>query len=705
MNGNIIRQNWIWLDPERYPDSQTTVYYGWCDKKPEDYAVAEFKKRYVFPEDIVCAHLVFSGDTEFRLYANGDFVASGPPCAGGDFQIDETKPWPEHYAFETEIRPDGNELEFFALVKLMPVRINEFSKGRGGFMLYGSVELADGSVENIGTDATWLCRRNRAFTAPDCYDGSQPKDKYAPAVEVENIWRSEIAPIPPRTERETERRTFTVDAGASRELDFEFPLIYSGFIRLSVKTEGTLKLCVQCRETDEIQACEYFTFAGDDEYTGLQIRSIGGYRVTAENRGDSKAEIALSIIETHFPVEYCAHTTTSDEELNLVLRVCEHSLKSCMQTAESESVLHCEPMACTGDYYVEMLMTAMSYGDLRLAEFDVLRTARILRAKNGEMFHVTYSMIWILMLRDAYLFTGRKELLRSCRKSLLLLLEAFDTYTDETGLVDDPPSYMFVDWVIVDGISLHHPPKALGQTFLNMFYYGGLTAAVEIFGALGDAGNAEKYRTRAEKVREAINGRLFDRKRGLYFEGLNTPTRAERLYHYMPQNVDKRYFRKHSNVLAALFGVYEGDRADLLRRTLNDDSLGYFQPYFGHFVLEAVRVTGLTRDFTLRLLDDWKAPIRECPKGLPEGFYIQEDYPFDHSHGWGGAPLYALPTALSGLEILEPGMKRIKLHPDLLSLRSATVEIPTPYGTVRIAMEEGKVPDITLPDGIVREDF
>ena len=140
-----------------------------------------------------------------------------------------------------------------------------------------------------------------------------------------------------------------------------------------------------------------------------------------------------------------------------------------------------------------------------------------------------------------------------------------------------------------------------------------------------------------------------------------------------------------------------------MTRTLEDDSLGYFQPYFGHFVLEAVRVNGLCDRFTRKLLEDWKEPIRSCPKGLPEGFYAQSDYPFDHSHGWGGTPLYALPMALSGLEILEAGMSRVRLRPDLLGFADATVEIPTPHGTIRIEMQEGKTPVITAPEGIIIE--
>ena len=699
-----MKQNWIWLDPNRYPHTQETVINGWCDKQPQHYAVAEFKRVYTFPTPIREAVLTYSGDTEFRLYCNGAFVATGPACPGGDFYISNEVPWPTHYAFQSTIHPAGDTLDFFAYVKMMPVRINEFSMGHGGFMLHARVELTDGTVEEITTDPTWLCRQNRAFTAPDYYDGTQPVDDFAPAVAVDNRWHSAIAPTPPRIEQERHPNTFTVPPHEKIEVDYEYPLVYSGFIHLQVQTDGPLTVQVDCREVEVVDAREYYTFVRDTDYISPGIRSIGGYHVYAENQGDTPAICTLSVIETHFPLTRCAHTVTSDEDLNLVLRVCEHSLKSCMQTFEVESVLHCEPMACTGDYYVEMMMTSMSYGDLRLAEFDIRRTADILRVKGGEMFHATYSMIWILMLYDAYLFTGHRDLLADCEDALQLLLDAFASYVNEDGIIDDPPSYMFVDWVTVDGISLHHPPKALGQTFLNLFYYGGLITAEKVYDALNKPTAAAECRRRAAALKAAINTHLYDAERGLYFEGLNTPTRDKRTeWWYMPQNIEKRYFRRHSNVLAALFGVHENP-ADLLRRTLDDDSLGYYQPYFAHFVLEAVRRCGLCETYTRRILEDWKEPIRSCPKGLPEGFYPQSDYPFDHSHGWGGTPLYTLPMALSGLEILEPGMGRIRLSPTLLGLDSATVEIPFPNGILRIEMAQGKEPHITLPDGVVLED-
>ena len=66
-----------------------------------------------------------------------------------------------------------------------------------------------------------------------------------------------------------------------------------------------------------------------------------------------------------------------------------------------------------------------------------------------------------------------------------------------------------------------------------------------------------------------------------------------------------------------------------------------------------------------------------------EGFVAPEPtYGFDHSHAWGGTPLYSLPKALAGFEILEPGMKKVKISPCSLGFENARVEIPTTYGNI-----------------------
>ena len=173
----------------------------------------------------------------------------------------------------------------------------------------------------------------------------------------------------------------------------------------------------------------------------------------------------------------------------------------------------------------------------------------------------------------------------------------------------------------------------------------------------------------------------------------------------MPQNVEKRYYRKHANILAAYFGIFDRETCqEILHKVMNDPELGLVQPYFTHFLLEAVYRNGLRDTYTRTILEEWKAPVRDCPYGLAEGFHKPEPtYSFDHSHAWGGTPSYALPLALTGLELLEPGFRKIRLNPSLLGLEQAHVQIPTPYGMIELHMENGKEPVISVPNEITVE--
>jgi hypothetical protein len=235
-----------------------------------------------------------------------------------------------------------------------------------------------------------------------------------------------------------------------------------------------------------------------------------------------------------------------------------------------------------------------------------------------------------------------------------------------------------------------------------MFYFGALWNAASIFAELNLPGEAEACLTRREALREAVNRELFDPERGIYFEGLNTPTEEYLICGWMPQNVEKRYYRKHTNILAACYGICDDDTArELIHRIMADEIEGDCQPYFTHYLLEAVYRLGLREEYTRTIVERWIQPTRECPKGLVEGFVTPEPgYGFDHSHAWGGTPLYSLPKALMGLEILSPGMTELSLDPSLLGLGYAMAELMTPYGPVTVEMKEGTDPVIRHPDQV-----
>ena len=702
-----MKETWIWLPKSFYPNHQTTKFDALSDKSNETYVVAEFEKEYSFDKHIKRASIRFSADTEVQLFCNGEIFATGPCAVGGDFLGNgKAREW--YYMSEVDLFPKDDRIKFFARVKMCPSRIYEYSKGRGGFMLKATVYFADGSTQLISTDDTWQVRKNGAYVDSCVYDGRIMPDAYVSAEIVPDVWRAGIAPIPVREEKEIAVGTVLLKPHEQITKRFDLDMIYAGYVHLSSKGGGTAKVALTLRETDEKrEESERAILSGDmDEYRSFCLQSAGNITATLINDSDIDAEISIGLITTCYPVTIDASTVTDDESINEILRVCKHTLKYCRQTHHLDSPRHCEPLACTGDYYIESLMTAFSFGDMRLAEFDVERTAELLRRNDGRMFHTTYSLIWVRMLYDVYIIGGNFDLLKKCRDALDLLLARFDRYIGDNGLIENPPDYMFVDWIYIDGLSMHHPPKALGQTVLNMFYFMALEYSELIYRLIGDTDASLCCKEKKKELSTAVNTLLYDKERGMYFEGLNTPIPSAEINQWQPQNVEKRYYLKHSNIMAAYTSICDPSTARaLIEKVMNDEIDGNVQPYFQHYLLEAIEKHGLKDKYTLQVVGRWKQAVKDCGKGLVEGFFAPEPtYHFDHSHAWGGSPLCSLPKALTGISIVEAGYKKIKMKPSLLGLKRARVEIPTPYGMILCEMEQGCKPKITLPEGIVLEE-
>ena len=121
------------------------------------------------------------------------------------------------------------------------------------------------------------------------------------------------------------------------------------------------------------------------------------------------------------------------------------------------------------------------------------------------------------------------------------------------------------------------------------------------------------------------------------------------------------------------------------------------QPYFYHFLLNALYNEGMFGTHGFDLIRRYESLINKCDKGLSEAW---ENMQCDYSHAWGATPAYTLKRALSGFEMVEPGYKCVRLEPKLFGFDSAELEIPTPYGSIEISMKKSEMPVINAPKEI-----
>jgi alpha-L-rhamnosidase len=298
------------------------------------------------------------------------------------------------------------------------------------------------------------------------------------------------------------------------------------------------------------------------------------------------------------------------------------------------------------------------------------------------MFHTSYSLLWIQMLADYYAHSGDLGLVREVLPAVRLVLALFHTYVGSSGLVTEAPNYMFLDWCQVDGYEYHHPPCVIGQGYLSAFYIQALRDSARLFELAGEIAEAEILAGRAKEMTAAFVRELWVPEKGLFCDGIPFRSQVEP-NQWLPEDKDCIYFSKHTNALAVAYEIAPPELAQtIMQRIMQDDALPRVQPYFMHFVFDALQQAGLFEQYGFQEIRKWKALLDEHPSSLKEGWNFG-----DYSHAWGASPVYQFYTQVLGVTPAAPGFRQVRIQPHLGDLTWAEGTIPTPHGPIRCRWE------------------
>ncbi len=685
----------IWLDPKRYPDFQKGYHTIFAEKDDCNYALAEFEKKYAWNKKVNKIEFDIFADCKYELTVNGEVLGIGPTPQGGDYAF--TKPLPIQYYDTYVLSNIENKLDFYVRVQLQPDVMSDVSCGQGCLWVRGKIFYEDGTCEAFGTDESWIGRIAKEAIHTTQFDFTLEPDEWKTVVEVESIWNLKesnlrllegLAVFP--------RNTETVEP---QKIHIDFEKIYAGYLNVEIEAVGPWEMRIEVRET-AISQLEPYVYSlkgnGSIDFKSMRMNSIGEIDIT----WDGEVYVRdVYIRATHYPIALEGSFRCSDDTLNRIYELGKHTVDICRQGIELDSPHHQETLGCVGDYAIESLIAYYCFGDYSLTRQDITRIAEYLRATDGKMFHTSYSLIWIQMLYDYYLYSGEQSLLIETEDVLDTLMQRFHSYIGATGVIEYAPNYMFLDWVDVDEFTLHHPPKVLGQATLSAQYYGALQVAAKIYQVLEKKDKSAKCQERQKPLKNAFRSCFYDEKKKVFQSGLGTSSDTNE---WLPQNVNRRYYIWHANIFAVLYGLCEGEEAhEIMERILQDDSMVRVEIYGMHFLLEAIYKAGLFETYGMELIQRWTELVNECEKGMREGLgsgTTWAAYIYDYSHGWGCTPTYQLPSKISGLQILEPGFKRISLNPNLCNLEWAEMEIPTPQGKIKLRLGENSY--VELPQGI-----
>lgn len=335
-----------------------------------------------------------------------------------------------------------------------------------------------------------------------------------------------------------------------------------------------------------------------------------------------------------------------------------------------------EQLQYIGDTRIQALISYSVGGDDRLGRqaleaFDQSRIPEgITRSRYPSSLPQnipTFSLLWIGMLHDYWMYRPDPALVRSSLEGTRAVLSWFGKYERPDGLLEKLPWWSFIDWVSAGETPTY---DANGESCVTTLeYLGALDDASDLEQHLGDSVLAGRYRNRAIHVRDGLRQKCWNPSRGL-----------------LADNPDQRVFTQQANILAVLYDVAPKDRHQEILRQMaaiepgkNPDGILSASYYFRFYLARALEHAGLADEY-LKSLDPWR-------RLLPLHFSTWPEIPGDtrsDSHAWTSHPIYDLLTLVAGIEPASPGFATVRIAPHLGNLPSLKATFPHPDGNIDV---------------------
>ena len=280
-----------------------------------------------------------------------------------------------------------------------------------------------------------------------------------------------------------------------------------------------------------------------------------------------------------------------------------------------------------------------------------------------------YSMWYLIIQYDWYRHFGNLDFLKKHANYILGLIDLIDSCVEEDGSEHLADS-RFLDWP-------SSPNKEGVEAGYRALLCWALQDGSQLCTLLGNVAKAQKCIEIENRLKKKV----------------------------LPPN-----HLKQAAALMAIAGLMEPEKAaqDFL---LPGGPKG-FSTFYGYYMLEALAMAGhyeeamdIIRKFWGGMLDmgattfwedfdlDWTKNAGRIDEFVPKGKddihgdfggYCYVGYRHSLCHGWASGPTVWLSNHVLGVEILEPGCKKVRITPHLGNLQWAKGTYPTPYGEIRI---------------------
>jgi alpha-L-rhamnosidase len=398
-------------------------------------------------------------------------------------------------------------------------------------------------------------------------------------------------------------------------------------------------------------------------------------------------------IFTGYPFEMKAKFSADDKELEKIFETGWRTARLCAV----ETYMDCpyyEQLQYIGDTRIQALVSLYNSGDDRLmrnaiTQLDYSRLAEgitLSRYPTATAQEIpTFSLWWIGMLSDYWMYRNDKAFVHQFLPGERQVLQFFSKYQQQDGSLKNAPYWEFTDWAEGKGWNSGMAPfgKDGASAALDLQLLWAYQIAERLEDSLGIKALAAEYREKAATLNQTIKTSYWDNNRQLFAD-----------------TKEKDLFSQHTNTLAILTNVIQGDRAtQLAQKIMSDTSLTQATIYFQYYVNQALRKAGFGNLYPDRL-QIWK-------DNLDSGLTTWAESGINDSrsdcHAWGASPNIEFFRTVLGINSDAPGFNKIRIEPNLGHLKNVEGTMPHPVGEIKVSYSingQGKCSaTISIPKG------
>ena len=429
---------------------------------------------------------------------------------------------------------------------------------------------------------------------------------------------------------------------------------------------------------------------------GLSMNPVGesGFRFIRIDVLTAGVLLKISTVKAvliYRDIPYVGSFRCSDPQLEQIWDTCAYTVHMCMQHYIWDGIKR-DRLVWIGDLHPEIMAILTVFGDHPLIrkslDFAVENTP-----EKGWMNGIpAYSMWWIILQHDYFLQSGDREYLQRQLTYLEIICDMLSGYIGPDGR-DTTPEMRFVDWPSRDNeIAVNEGLQALRILATR--------CAIVIFESFDQTIQARRCREDLQKL-------------------MSWPVK---LTGY-----------KQCDALAVWAGLISAEKAN--RESLQPGGAAGLSTFMGSYILNARAIAGdvsgglealreywggmlklgattFWEDFDIRWMDRAASIDRMPQAGEVDvhgsyGGYCYVGYRHSLCHGWSSGAATWLTRYILGVQVMEPGCRKLQIRPNLCDLDWAEGSYPTPFGTVQIRhrkLDDGTVEtEVLAPEGVAWE--